>query len=214
MQTNYVLIDFENVQPKSLDHLAHEHFKLIVFVGASQTKFPIAMAKSLQRLPNDVEFIQISRNGPDALDFHIAYYIGRLAAGDPSAYFHIISKDAGFDALIDHLKTANVLARRVKAISEIPLVKISISKFTKALDSERAELVLAKLRQLNGAKPRTVKALSRTIGAVFRKQLSEEEVSRLVKELAKRGYLTIAGTKIKYALPGDGEARARTELIS
>jgi hypothetical protein len=32
------LIDYENVQPKLLDELAADHFKVIVFVGASQTK--------------------------------------------------------------------------------------------------------------------------------------------------------------------------------
>lgn len=50
MRTNYVLLDFENVQPPSLEALAHDHFKLLVFVGASQTKVPFEIAASLQQL--------------------------------------------------------------------------------------------------------------------------------------------------------------------
>ena len=34
MATNYVLIDFENVQPKNLELLTTHPFKVFVFVGA------------------------------------------------------------------------------------------------------------------------------------------------------------------------------------
>jgi len=46
------------------------------------------------------EYVRISGNGSNALDFHIAFYIGQLAAHEPDAYFHIISKVTGFDPLI------------------------------------------------------------------------------------------------------------------
>ena len=72
MRTNYVFIDFENVQPESLGLLEHEHFKLFVFVGAGQTKLPFEIAASLQRLGPRAEYIKISGNGSNALDFHIA----------------------------------------------------------------------------------------------------------------------------------------------
>ena len=203
METNYVLIDLENVQPESLDYLAPDHFKILVFVGASQTKLPSKMAMFLQRLGDRANYIEISANGPNALDFHIAYYLGCLVTADSSAYFHIISKDTGYDPLIDHLNTQNIRVRRQETISDIPLVKISISRSSKSLAAERIETIVAKLHQLKTAKPRTIKTLSSTIAALFRKQLSEKDVSRLIHELAKRGYLTVSSTKIKYALPSD-----------
>jgi hypothetical protein len=57
-------------------------------------------------------------NGTNALDFHIAYYIGRLAAKCPDAYFHIISKDTGFDPLIKHLKGQGISCQRSAAVTE------------------------------------------------------------------------------------------------
>ena len=200
MRTNYVLIDFENVQPESLEQLAHDHFKLLVFVGASQTKLAFKIAASLQQLGPKAEYIKISGNGSNALDFHIAYYIGQLAAADPSAYFHIISKDTGFDPLIQHLKSRKVFAGRVKAIADIPLVKVSNTKSP----VERLEVILAKLQQLKASKPRTVATLSSTIASLFQKQLSESEVTALVQELDSKQYLSVAGTKVTYALPSDG----------
>ena len=50
MRTNYVLIDFENVQPTSLSGLDAEHFRVLVFVGASQNKLSFETAAALQRL--------------------------------------------------------------------------------------------------------------------------------------------------------------------
>jgi hypothetical protein len=196
VRTNYVLIDFENVQPDSLEQLDHDHFKLLVFVGASQGKLPFEFAAVLQRIGDRAEYIKISGCGSNALDFHIAYYIGRFAAADPTAYFHIISKDAGFDPLIQHLKAKKILAGRATTISDIPLLKVSNSKSL----SERIEIVLGKLRQLKAAKPKTVKTLGSMIAALFQKQLSEKEVAGLIKALSTKGYLSVSGNKVNYAL--------------
>ena len=75
LRTNYVLIDFENIQPKSLAALEQDHFKVFVFVGASQAKLPFEVVNSVQRMGIKAEYVQISGNGPNALDLHIAYYI-------------------------------------------------------------------------------------------------------------------------------------------
>ena len=50
MVTNYVLIDFENVQPRNLEILASHPFKVLVFVGASQAKIPFELAAAMQQL--------------------------------------------------------------------------------------------------------------------------------------------------------------------
>jgi len=190
-----VLIDFENVQPDSLDLLDHDHFKLLVFVGASQGKVPYDTAASLQPFGDRMEYIKISGNGSNALDFHIAYYIGQRAAADPAAYFHIISKDTGFDPLIRHLRWKKIFVSRVKKISDIPCIKASNCKSA----AERIEVVLGKLRQLKDGKPKTLKALGSTIAALFQKQLSDKEVTGLINTMANKGYLTVSGTKITYA---------------
>jgi len=195
-----VLVDLENVQPESLAQLAQEHFKVLVFVGANQTKLPFELAASLQQMGSRAEYIKISGNGSNALDFHIAYYIGLLSASDATAYFHIISKDAGFDPLIQHLKTKKVLAGRVKAVTDIPLVKASNSKSP----AERLEVVVAKLRRLKASKPRTVSTLKSTIASLFQKQLSDQEVESIVQSLVTEELLSVSGTKVSYSLPSDG----------
>ena len=193
MRTNYVLIDFENVQTKALEQLTDDCFKVIVFVGAKQESVPVELAESLQRLGPRAEYIKISGRGPNALDFHIAYYIGRLAVKEPTACFHIISKDKGFDPLIQHLRSKKILARRAESVAALPVVKPSNCK-----SPERIAVILTRLQRLKAAKPRRVKTLRSTIASLFPNQLSETEVASLVQSLAKQGYLQVAGAKIKY----------------
>jgi hypothetical protein len=195
MRKNYVLIDYENVQPDFMAALDKEHFNVVVFVGANQAKVTFEVASVLQQMGGRAEYIKISGNGSNALDFHIAFYIGQIAAQDPEAYFHIVSKDTGFDPLIQHLKSKKILASRSKSVADIPLVKISNSKSA----SEKAAAVLANLQQRGTSKPRAVKTLSSTINSLFQKSLSEQEVGAIIKELEKQGAITITESKVTYA---------------
>lgn len=112
MATNYVLIDFENVQTSNLEVLKQHPFKVVVFVGANQAKIPFNVASEMQSLGDAAQYIKISGAGKNALDFHIAYYIGELSAKDPGAYFRVISRDTCFDTLIAHLKGRDIKIQR------------------------------------------------------------------------------------------------------
>jgi hypothetical protein len=197
MRTNYILIDYENVQPTSIIGLNHDQFRVLVFVGATQNKLAFSTAEALQKLGQRAEYIKISGNGSNALDFHIAFHIGKLSAEDPTAFFHIVSKDAGFDPLILHLKERKIFASRAKDVSDIPLLKAANTKSAE----ERIQVILVNLQQRGASKPRTIKTLTSSISALFQKQLSEEELEALLKELLAKGYVVFQGTKVTYALP-------------
>lgn len=197
MKINYVLIDYENVQPEAMAVLGEEHFKVIVFVGANQAKVTFDVASALQQMGDRAEYVKITSNGSNALDFHIAYYIGKLASSEPDAYFHIVSKDSGFDPLIQHLKAKKILVCRSKDVSEIPIVKAANSKSP----TDRLAVVISDLQRRGSAKPRTAKTLSSTINGIFQKQLSEQDVAALLAALQKSGVVTVTATKVSYSLP-------------
>lgn len=98
MPTNYVLVDYENVQPNDVDFLKAPTLKVKVFLGPTQSKVPVSLAQALQPLGANAEYVQLETAGTNALDFHIAFYIGALSHQDPSAHFHIISTLAWVDA--------------------------------------------------------------------------------------------------------------------
>jgi len=118
MTTPFFLIDFENVQPKALGRLLPGAARIKVFLGQHQSRLMLELVQALQPFGKDAEYIQITGSGPDAVDFHIAFYIGRLASAHPGASFTIVSKDRGFDPLVKHLETLDIECRRVPEIPE------------------------------------------------------------------------------------------------
>lgn len=197
MPTNYVLIDFENVQPSNLEVLKAHSFKVVVFVGANQVKIPFDLAAAMQALGGAAQYIKITGTGKNALDFHIAYYIGELAAKDSSACFHIISRDTGFDTLIKHLKSRGIKIQRERDLAEIPVVRISTA-------SSSDDMVSAIVKNLAGrgqSRPRKVKTLSNTINSLFTEKLSEQQLSSIVKDLEQRKFIKVNNGNVSYQLP-------------
>ncbi len=197
MATNFVLIDFENVHPKNLELLTKHPFKVFVFVGASQTKVPFDLADSMQLLGNDARYIKIAGNGQNALDFHIAYYIGRLAAEEPDAHFHIISKDKGFDPLIKYLKGRKIHIQREKDLAEIPVLRVSNTTSS----DEKVAAIVKNLGGRGQSRPRKVRTLENTINTLFTKKLDQAELSSLIKELQKRKLIVVNRGNVSYKLP-------------
>lgn len=121
----FYLVDFENVQPKDVGALVPGGNGIKVFLGASQSKVSLELVHALQPFGSDAQYIQISGSGPNAVDFHIAFYIGQLAASHPGATFAIVSKDTGFDPLIKHLATLGIACRRIVTFAGTAAVPVA-----------------------------------------------------------------------------------------
>ena len=197
MPTNYVLIDFENVQPKNLSILAAHPFKVFVFIGANQSKVPRHVAVAMQALGERAKYVEIDGSGPNALDFHIAYYIGELSAADPTGSFHIISKDKGFDPLLRHLKGKKIRVRRESDLAEIPDLRIPKKTTTD-------EMIAAIVKNLVGrgqSRPRKVKTLQNTINNLIAETLNNTQLTAIVGELQKRKLIVVDKGNVRYTLP-------------
>ena len=194
MRTNFVLIDSENVKPEYIEKLNHEHFRVVVFVGTNMKRLDFPIANALQSLGSNGSYVQISGHGTDALDFHIAYYIGKLAAAHQDSYFHIISNDKGFDPLIKHLRDQKIFCARWPSVLEIPLVKSTnkIHPRQRAADFYEKRIAFAK------APPATVTSLQSEIHSYFHKMLSGEEVAEVVASLTAGGHVVVNGKKVAY----------------
>lgn len=197
MRANIVLIDFESVQPTSLGALEQDPYRVLIFVGASQAKLPFELVSAVQRMGDRARYIKMSGSGPNALDFHIAFYIGEMAAEDPATFFHIISKDTGFDPLIKHLKSRHIFAARSISLEAMPQVNANPKKSAQ----ERARVFVEALRQPKSTKPRSDKTLARHIATHFkRQQMSEIEVQAVVRALQASGHVKVVGSKVTYSL--------------
>lgn len=215
---NYFLIDFENVQPKLLTRLQPGVSRIKVFLGQNQSKLLLELVQALQPFGSDAEYIQISGSGKDAVDFHIAFYIGRLATAEPGAVFTIISKDKGFDPLVKHLGSLGIQCRRVPDIPEpsapakpavakpaaakaaakkVPAAQVakpSSVSTTKA----RVKVVVERLRK--STKPAKVATLRSSIMSYFNPPIDAKAVDAIVQSLQDSKKVIVVGEKVSYAL--------------
>jgi hypothetical protein len=212
MKTHYILIDFENVQVKSLALLKGDHFRVKVFLGPKNTKLPTGLVLAMKDLGERADYIVLEAGGNNALDFHIAYYLGVLAAADAAGMFYVISKDTGFDPLLKHLKKHGVQCERAVAIEEMRCFAQSIEKpkvvakpstnkpSTKKTADELLDLVVANLQKRATARPRTEKTLRSTVKTLCGTQYSDKELDAVMARLLKKGHICVSDGKVTYPL--------------
>ena len=77
MNKKIILVDYENIQNiNDLGKLSGYDFKILV--GNNQTKIPIEVVTSLQKYGETVTWLQVSGQGKNALDFFIAFFLGKF----------------------------------------------------------------------------------------------------------------------------------------
>ncbi len=188
---NIILIDYENLQVKNLDDVYCLDADVYVFRGPTQNKLPAELIESAQKFGSRITWIKTSRQGHNALDFHIAYFVGQIVQSDSKVFFHIVSKDDGFDALIDFMKERKLFIDRVESIDGIPLVKKM-----KAIESDPVAFI--KDRILNVSSPSRLKTL-RTAIAKWLEKDEEKLINGIVESLKKEKFLEIdAQGKVTY----------------
>ena len=117
MSHRYLLVDFENVPKVDLAALPDD-VTVPFFFGASQKSVSKDFLKTALKLGPRFVPVDIEGQGKNALDFHIAFYLGEYLAKYADAECVILSRDKGFDPLVKHLVGRRFRVRRVAAISE------------------------------------------------------------------------------------------------
>ena len=138
MTTEYLLIDLENVSPDGIPSLS-ENQTVLIFTGSKQNNINRNLVISTQPFGNQIQWIVINGNGKNALDFHIAFYMGVSSEKETTASFTILSKDTGFDPLIKHLISKGIKCKRIEDINTFSKPKV-IPKQNKNVDKIVSDL--------------------------------------------------------------------------
>lgn len=227
---HFVLSDFENVQFSDIGSLKPGECRIKVFVGQSQTKMPVELFEALRPFGMDADLVRITGAGPNALDFHIAFYIGRLAIEFPGSTFTIISGDTGFDPLVKHLASQNISCKRINKIPAVPKQVASAPATKKAVVGKKAATknvvvtvlpatkqlskavappstttaqtaeVLKRLKGMVSSRPKRMVTLRSSIKAWFKPVLTEKQLAAVIKSLSDSKKIVVDGTKVIYAL--------------
>src|SRR5258708_5442650 len=117
MADSVLLVDYENIGKVDLGAIP-AGVRVPFFFGASQKSVPTEFLRAALRLGERFVPIDIEGQGKNALDFHIAFYLGEYLARSPGTACVILSKDKGFDPLVRHLTRRGFAVRRANSMSE------------------------------------------------------------------------------------------------
>lgn len=208
-KTTLLFVDYENVG-KALDlKLVPEHVQVLVFFGASQQSVPRELLRTAHRMGPRFVQIDIEGQGKNALDFHVAYYLGEQLAANAQADCIVLSKDKGFDVLIEHLKQRGFKVRGADSMAQAcpstaPKAATKAPAATSKSGANQASPLLLAIEWLKSIQVRTRplkrKGLIAHLYTHFRKKLTEQEIEQLVAELMTRKHISEADGKLAYHL--------------
>jgi hypothetical protein len=191
MTDRVLFVDLENVQKIDLARVPVDA-RVMIFYGMTQKKLPEDLVVQAQPLGARLKWIKISGQGPNALDFHIAFYLGQELASSPASECAILSHDTGFDPLIRHLESLGHTCRRVRDLKDAFLVgeqAPEVDPFTRLL------MLLKKEK----ARPAKSKGLAGKVKSWF-PHLTEEARAALVHRLFQESRVQESQKSLTYHL--------------
>ena len=197
--THWILVDYENVQPRAFDPDRLPDARIVIFLGTDQKRLPADLVAALQPFGRAVEYVQVSGRGTDALDFHIAFFLGQLAVRHPNDDFHVISADRGFDPLLNHMRQhLQLSASRHGALpARLPGTPKGAGK--PAAGKDLATDVHASLAAIaKRSRPRRVRTLRNWIASSVA-ACSDAELDAVVDELRRRRLVTVQDERVSYS---------------
>lgn len=196
---NHVFVDFENVHQVDLSVIGAKSVNFTLLLGAKQTKLDAGLVEKLMEHAASVQLIRLASSGKNALDFTLAYYVGRAVSADPAAYIHIVSKDTGFDPLIEHLRSRHIHAHRHPSFATLTFsgtaktAAVASSKAEPASQEEPLNRVLERLHKNVANRPKKKKTLLSQLKSQLSKDTTDADAAAavLLDKLVKAGHVRI-----------------------
>jgi hypothetical protein len=190
-----LFVDLENIHSFDL-HTLRDNVRVYVFVGNQQKKIPFDLAASAQKRGESLEWVQISGQGRNALDFHIAFYLGELNQTAPSDVgFMLLSKDTGYDPLVEHISRLGRNCKRINSLKELA------GNPQESIEDPRTQRIIANLSKIQKAKlPRTRNTLSKHIQTVLGGKMASEEALSIIDNLFMMRKLSETSGRLTYNL--------------
>lgn len=124
---NLYFVDFENLPCLNFDKINLATDQIVIFTGKNQTKISIETVIQTQKLGSAIEWMKMDGAGRNALDFHIAYYLGHFTASLEAAHakcnIYVVSKDGDYDILIKHIQSLGHNCHRLTALDPTTVVE-------------------------------------------------------------------------------------------
>jgi hypothetical protein len=115
----YIFLDFETLKSIHFKKLEKVCDKVFVFVSSEISAVPLRLVKEMQKMGNDIKWIEISATSAHDSNYHMCFLMGKLHDKiGADIEFAIISDDISFDPLISFINSSGRSCLRVRQQSE------------------------------------------------------------------------------------------------
>ena len=113
------LIDYENTGVKGLAGIEKlsEEDQIILFYGPKTGSIPFDEHVKISQSASHVEYIKTTKTAKNYLDFQLTTYLGYLIASTPVREYHVVSKDSGYDSVVDFWSKKGLVIKRQDTVA-------------------------------------------------------------------------------------------------
>ncbi len=191
----HVFVDCENVPQFEPAIIGVPGVSVTLFVGARQQKLEVPLVEKLLEHAATVSLVRVEVVGRNALDFALAWHLGRRCTQNPSASFRIVSADKGFDSLVSHLRSRGVAVWRHDRFADLPFLSATAVPGKKASAPAPAESpfdrAVAHLSRNASNRPKKQATLVSHFRSMLGKDATDAAAQALVEQLRTAGHLSI-----------------------
>lgn len=201
-----IFLDFESVHDLRAASRLDNVF-VYFFRGAKQKTIDDATLDAIAALPpGSFQRVTIAGTANNALDFHIAFYLGETLNRDPSARCVVVSKDGDYDLLIQHLRGRGFDVSRHRSVAAVmpvaaapakPVNGKEIAKPAKAPPTVEDVITFLGTRPAPN-RPRKRAGLVRVVETHYKGRVSADTVEALVQGVFDAGKLSEIDGKLVF----------------
>ncbi len=212
------LIDYENVHYagwEGIEHLTKED-EVILFYSENASTIPMDLHIKVATSGARLRYIHVEKTGKNYLDFQLSALSGYLVAESGQEEFVVVSKDTGFNAIVDFWNQQDFLDKKIHfarreqialTSSKKAVTKKADSKQTVKQTTKKAETkaTAKKTDTKKAAKTKAAKKTSKTNASKENntKQKTAEKIKTEVKKPAVKKTLSAQEkSKIREAVSG------------
>ena len=197
---NLIFVDYENVSIKGLNGIENLEDDSIVYLFYSENTahLPMTMVATLNSTKAEMRYI-LTKVGKNALDFTLASVLGFVIKERfQEDTFYIVSKDKGFDVLVDYWKGNKVTVKVITSLTQIPAKKKTTKNTQTQSEADKLKQGLtSKVGTLLKGETKDLKA--RVVDIIIKcksKKAVQNSIKQIVKDKTKANNIYTKLTKL------------------
>ena len=196
---NFVFVDYENVSIKGLTGIEklNEDTVVYLFYSENTAHLPMSTVATLNGSKAEMRYI-LTKTGKNALDFVLASVLGFVIKERfQEDTFYILSKDKGFDILVDYWKTNKVAVKMISSLSQIPTKKQTAKSATVSDVDKLKQSMTSKVGAVLKGETKEIK--SKVVDIILKcksKKAVQNSIKQIVQDKTKANNIYTKITKL------------------